>query len=297
MANMEQRRNRYINNQKVKQPHVLVKVPPKLPPQPRVFIAIPTGRPKFYALAYMFASLQNLDWYNLEIHFAITNHKYKDNTEFNTAIQKFVDATPMKADVHLHYTYLTKEEGTMPFGPVTKNLALLRALFLDGDCPYFLLLGGDNPPARNTIKRLMKLNADVATATLYQRNGRSGATSPAGFPMMWQTPWTMKDLEKFDLHPEILDEFKITFEESGFLIPMLADKNWKRKKTMRDTVGGSGTMLAKRRVLEHVGYHLPRSGYHSEDVNFFVQAILHNYKVVADLRFHAPHMGPDGRFY
>lgn len=276
---------------------MLVRVPPKEPPQPRVFIAIPTGRSKFYALAYMFASLQNLDWYNMEVHWAITNTKQKDDVEFNEAIARLVEAVPMKAPVHLHYTYLTKEESIAPFGPVTKNLALLRALFLDGECPYFLLLGGDNPPARNTIKRLMKLNADVATATLYQRSGRSGGTSPAGYPMMWQTPWTMKDLEQFDLHPEILEEFKITFEESGFLIPMFADKNWRRKKTMRNTVGGSGTMLAKRHVLERIGYHLPRSGYHSEDVNFFVQAILHEYKVIADLKFHAPHLGPDGIFY
>lgn len=294
---MEQRRHGHISDKEVAQSRVLVTVPPKETPQPRVFIAIPTGRPKFYALAYMFASLQNLDWYNMEIHFAITNHKYKDDTEFNRAMQKFVDATSMKAPVHLHYTYLNKKEGVTPFGPVTKNLALLRALFLDGDCSYFLLLGGDNPPVRDTIKRLMRLNADVATAILYQRSGREGGTSPAGYPMMWQLAWTMKDLEKFDLHPEILDEFRVAFAESGFLIPMFSDKTWKRKKTMRNTVGGSGTMLAKRKVLEHIGYHLPRSGYHSEDINFFVQAILHDYKVVADLKFHAAHMGPDGQFY
>jgi len=245
----------------------------------------------------MFASLQNLDWYNLEIHWAITNVEGENNEEFNNAIQKLVDAVPMKHPIHLYYTHLTKEERGQPFVPIERNLALLRALFLDGDCPYFLLLGGDNPPVRNTIKRLMKLNCDVATALLYQRSGRQAGTSLPGEPMMWQMAWTMKDLEPFNLHPEILEEFQTAFAESGFLVPMYCDANWKRKKTIENIVGGSGTMLAKRHVLEHVGYHLPRSGYHSEDINFFVQSILHNYKVKADLRFHAAHMGPDGRFY
>lgn len=261
--------------------------------KPRVFIGIPTGPPKRYALAYMFAALQNLDWDNKEIHWAITDY----DKEFNNYIEKLADTIPLNGDVHLHYTHLTEKEREKPFGPVLANLSLLRRTFLDGDCPYFLLLGGDNPPQRDTVKRLTKLDADVAMGTCYQRPGRGWGTAAGGLPMLWQPAWRMEELAKFNLHPQILDEFRTAFVESSFLIPIICDPNWRRRKSMEAVVGGSGCVLIKRDVFERIGFYLPRCGYHSEDIQFFMRAIEHGYRVKADLKLHVPHFAPDGRVY
>jgi hypothetical protein len=200
-------------------------------------------------------------------------------------------------DVHLHYTRLKEEEYNTPYGPVLRNLQYLRGHFLDGECPYFLLLGGDNPPPRETLNRLFALHADVACGVLYQRPNRGFGTATSGTPMMWQPAWYMHELDKFSLPPIIRDAFTTAFIESSFLIPLVWLPDWEQKHTLEGVVAGSGCTLIQRHVLEHVGFHLPRSGYHSEDINFFTTCLAHGYTTKADLKLHVPHFDPNGTVY
>jgi len=265
--------------------------------QPRVFIGIPTGPPKKYALAYMFAALQNLDWDNKEIHFAVTQYKFKDDDGFSDYLRKLIDTIDVGGPVYVHWTYLNEIEARTPYLAVLRNKAVLRAAFLDGDCEYFLMLGGDNPPPRATIKRLMKLNADIASGIVYQRPKRGFGTASGGLPLLWRSAWYLHELDKYDLPPEIMDEFRTAFIESSFLIPIILDPNWRRRKTIEGIAGGDGCVLIRRKVLEYIGWYLPKTGYHSEDVNFFTNAMARGFTTKADLKLHVPHFDPDGSVY
>ena len=279
MAGIQQRSVNNVNNQK----------------EIKVFIGVPTGPPKKYALGYMTSALQQLTYQNVEIHFAVTQYKYKCDSDFLSSLKLLIKA--LNLPIILHYTYVSEMDEKHSFRTVLKNLQLLRRLFLDGDYTHFLLLGGDNPPIRDTVERLLKLDCDVATAVLYQRPDRMRGTSVPGQPMLWFPSWTIKDLEKHKLDPLIVDDFKTAFECSSLLIPLVCDPCWKRRKVLEGVVGGSGCMLVRRRVFERVGFTLPHTGYHSEDIHFYLKCLLRGFKVKADLKFHAPHLAPNGQVY
>jgi len=259
---------------------------------PRVFVAIPTGPPKKYALAYMFAALQNLDWPNREVHFAVTRYKggYKSEEGFPDAIKRMYDAVPLGCQTAIHWTWLLEEE-MVPYGPVLRNLALLRGLFLDGDFDYFLLLGGDNPPPRETVNRLMALDADVACGLVYQRPYRG--IGNMAYPLVYTYSWTLDELSP-ELPRHLREELEKTWRASMFYLPIYLDPDWSGKKVITEFTGGSGCTLIRREVLENVGFYLPETCYHSEDVNFFTWAKYLGYTTKCDLSFHIPHHDESG---
>ena len=262
---------------------------------PRTFIGIPTGPPKKYALAYMFAALQNLDYPNREIHFAVTEYKggYKSDNGFPESLRKMVDAVPLNCNVSMHYCPITQEE-MVPYKPILRNLALLRGLFLDGDADFFLLLGGDNPPPRDTIRRLLALDADVACGLAYQRphRGIAGMT----YPLAYEYSWTLDELPK-DLPEHVMEEFRKAWRASMFYLPIYLNPDWKQRGVITKFTAGTGCTLIKREVLENVGFYLPCSGYHSEDINFFAAAYYYGYLTKLDLDFHVPHHDENGAAY
>lgn len=262
---------------------------------PSVFVAVATGPPKAYAIAYMFAALQNLNYPNKEIHFAITRYKggYKDEAGFSERMRKLIEAIPLGCDVHIHNCYLPESE-MVPYGPILRNLRLLRGEFLDGGCDYFLLLGGDNPPPREAINHLMKLDADVACGLLYQRPHR-GIFGTA-YPLLYEYSWTLDELPK-DLPQHLRDEFAKAFKASMFYLPIYLNPEWSKLGVIDRFTSGSGCTLIRRRVLEDVGFYLPSSGYHSEDVNFFANAHYLGYSTRCDLGFHVPHHDESGEAY
>ena len=60
---------------------------------------------------------------------------------------------------------------------------------------------------------------------------------------------------------------------------------------------GTGCTLIKRPVLENLGFYLPESKYHSEDINFFTHAYLNGYTTKCDTAFHIAHFDADGVVY
>ena len=263
--------------------------------KPRVYIGIPTGPPKAYALAYMFAALQNLNYPNREIHFAATRYRggYKPEEGFPERIRKMLDAIPLGCDAAIHNCYLD-EEDMKPYGPVLRNLALLRGDFLDGGCDYFLLLGGDNPPPRETVNRLMKLEADVACGLVYQRPFRGIGGN--AYPLVYTYSWCLDELPK-GLPEPVMDEFRKAWKASMFYLPIYLDPDWQTGKILDRFASGSGCTLIRRRVLENVGFHLPHSQYHSEDINFFTHAFYQGYSTKCDLGFRVPHHDESGEAY
>lgn len=279
--------------------------PTGTPVQPKVFIGICTGKSKDYALHYMIAALRNLDYDNYEIHWAITD--FGDSAS-NAYIQKIRDLTSTvqwKGPVYIHMTHYDVNraplctrvvEGELAaYDLVIRNLRLLRGKFLDGDCDFFLEVGGDNPPPRETVKRLMRLDRDVAFGTCYQRPRRDG--NRECYPLVWSYTWQLGDLDKYNLEPKVKEQMKLAFTCTPFVIPLHARKNWQRLKYLQPYAGGTGMVLIKRHVLEHVGWRLPPSLYFSEDLYFCHQCNAHGYSTIGDLRFHVPHFDEDGLMF
>lgn len=263
--------------------------------QPKVFVGIPTGPPKRYALAYMFAALQNLDWENWELHIASTVYRggYRPDDGFQDSLRKFIDAVDVGVDVTVHRCPLDEQE-MLPYVPVLRNLALLRGVFLDGDCDYFLLLGGDNPPPRSTVKRLLSLEADVACGLVYQRPYQG--IGNMAYPLVYTYSWTLDELPD-DLPPHLVGEFRKAWRASMFYLPLYLDTEWQTKGVIDRFTSGSGCTLIKRKVLENIGFYLPWSQYHSEDINFFTWSHYLGFSTKCDLDFHVPHHDEDGSAY
>ena len=279
--------------------------------QPKVFVGICTGLSKAYANHYMVAALKNLDWTNMEIHWAITHFGDTASDVYIENLKQLMDTVKWNCNIHFHTTHLKPNEYEHVrledtnnketkivhcYDPVVRNLRLLRGKFLDGDCTYFLEVGGDNPPPRNSVKRLMKLDADAAFGTCYQRPERDLIDS-RGNPLVWCYSWHPKDLNKYGLEPELQEQFKLAYVNCAFLMPLRARKDWRRLKYLRNCASGTGLVLIKRRVLERVGWRMPPSRYFSEDLYFCHQCNLHGFSTVVDLRFHVPHMHDNGEVF
>lgn len=269
-------------------------------------IGICTGPSKWYAAHIMVAALRNLDWDNLELHWAITDFGNQASTVYIQRLKALLGTVDWKCPVHLHTTqYDTKRQAiyvrqnddgsASAYDYVIRNLRLLRGKFLDGDCDYFLEVGGDNPPPRETIKRLMALKSDVAFGTCYQRPAQDADRDC--YPLVWTYTWQLSDLDKYDLEPIVQEKMRLAFTCTPFVVPVYARKNWKRIKYLRPYAGGTGMVLIKRHVLERVGWRLPPSFYFSEDLYFCHQCNAHNYSTIGDLKFHCPHMDESGVCY
>lgn len=272
---------------------------------PKVFIGICTGPSKDYAMHYMIASLRNLDYDNYELHWAVTDFGDSASSTYIQNLKNLLATVKWKGSLHIHTTrydtskppVCTREVNgeIASYDLVIRNLRLLRGKFLDSDCEYFLEVGGDNPPPRETIKRLMALNKDVAFGTCYQRPSRDGQKNC--YPLVWSYTWQLSDTDKYDLEPIVQEKLKLAFTNTPFVVPIYALKNWQKLKYIEPYAGGTGMVLIKRHVLEHVGWRLPPSLYFSEDLYFCHQCNAHGYSTIGDLKFHVPHMDEDGFTY
>lgn len=272
---------------------------------PKIFIGICTGPSKEYAMHYMMAALRNLNYDNYEIHWAITDFGDYKSSRYIEHLKQLSGTVQWKGTVVFHTTLYdtskppvcTREVNgeVASYDLVIKNLRLLRGAFLDSDCEYFLEVGGDNPPPRDTVNRLMKLDNDVAFGTCYQRPSRDGNGDV--YPLVWSYTWQLKDLDKHELDPIVKQKLSLAFTNTPFVVPLYARKNWRKMKYLSPYSGGTGMVLIKRHVLEHVGWRLPPSLYFSEDLYFCHQCNAHGYSTIGDLKFHVPHMDEDGLTY
>lgn len=275
---------------------------PTLTDQPRVFIGIPTGPPKLYSTYFMVAALANLDYENLDIHWAttgaLTGTKFQ---EYRQRICKLVEGVKWKETVNntIHYVVISPEEHQMAYGPILKNKQLLREKFLDSDAEYFLLLGGDNPPPRRAIKRLMEVDADIAMGTCYQRPGQDDVCGV--YPLVWYYLWLPSDLERLEregLDAANLEELRLAWLHCPLLMNVKHDPNWRRSRTLWNITGGDGCALIKRRVLEMIDWSVaPSQAYHSEDIHFMSLALFYGFTTACATDLHVAHMGEDGVMY
>ena len=268
--------------------------------EPKVFIGIPTGPVKLYSTYYMIGALANLDYSNYEVHWAVTGG-YRNPVfgDFRKRLTKLMEAVKWREKVKwfIHYVPLTKKELHENYTPILRNKTVLRDEFLDGDAEYFLLCGGDNPPPRNAIKRLLKVGADVSIGVCYQRpevDQRCGI-----YPLLWRFAWMPDELEKLgDLHPLVLEELRLAWLHCASMIPLMFDPNWRRRKTVWGITGGDGCALIRRDVLEMVDWGVtPDNAYHSEDIHFMALALWHGFSTAVAPGLHVPHFDPDGVAY
>lgn len=276
---------------------------------PKVFVGIATGPAKEYALHQMIASLRHLNYDNLHIHWSTTHFGNKLSTVYRKRLVQVMGTVDWSNGWHVHTTYIRgndyvdntrrnprKPEVTSYYDPVIRNLRKLRGEFLDGDCDYFLELGGDNPPLRDTVQRLMDLDVDVAFLVCYGRP-RDDADKMRGLPLVFVYSWTLDELERFQLDPYLQGKFRLAWANTPMMLPLAVVPNWKRKHFLTEFAAGTGCVLIKRRVLERVGWHLPPSRYFSEDLYFCHQCRLHGFSMKLDLRHHCPHFHEDGLAY
>jgi len=169
-------------------------------------------------------------------------------------------------------------------------------VFLDSDADYFLSLGGDNPPPRDAVKRLMKLDADVASGICYQRPSQAQAWKEPVFPLVYEYTWKLDELPD-DLEDDVRREFETAWLNSTLMVPLHTNPEWLKLETVRGYTGGTGCVLIRRKVLERIGFSLPPLGYHSEDIHFFNKANYRGFTTAWDLKLHVRHLDPDGSAY
>ena len=267
-------------------------------------MAVPTGAVKEYAILYMLASLRNLDIepHTLEAWFAVTMRHPVDEA-FHKRLQRLIRNANMPFQVNTLKVRPTEEEKLRwgQYYAVICNLHELRKIFLDGDYTHFWLLGGDNPPPRHALKRLLALKADVASAMVMQRPERGreldakAASVPKDkpYPMYWCYKWTLKDIERKDLEPEL----KEALRKLWINIPMFRTIETTQKFTARGVSFGSGCSLSTRRVQEYLGYYLGDAGYASEDIMFMQYVYAYGFEGAIDTGVHCLHFDPDGRIF
>jgi len=262
---------------------------------PKVLVSIPTGPSKDYASFYMVAALENLDYDNFEVAWFIT--KVEDKADaFIEKINSLMKMSRVKS-WGIHSTSITAQELATPYIAVTVNRKAIRAYFLDGDYDYLMIVGGDNPPNRSAVKRLLKCDADAAIGVSYQRPGQDKYFPGSVYPMLWTYAWKPQELEGRNLEPLLLEELRKAFLVATFYVPVYIDSEWDKKEMIEYIAGGDGNGLYSRRVMESVGWTIPASGFHSEDMHFFNYANLLGFKTVADIGYHVPHLAPDGSVY
>ena len=267
---------------------------------PRVFIGIPTGPTKLYSTYSMVAMLANLDYENMMIHWACTGGiDQPEFLDYKRRVTKLMEAVkwPEKTEWCIHYVPLTPMERATHYVPILRNKDVLRDTFLDSDAEYFLLLGGDNPPPRRAIKRLLEIDADIAMAHCYQRPDKDKTCGV--YPLVWRYSWLPSDIDKLkDLDVRNREELRLAWLQAPSLISIAFDPKWKEQKVIWNITGGDGCALIKRRVLEMIDWGVrPDAAYHSEDVHFMSMALWYGFSTAVATDLHCPHMDPNGKFY
>lgn len=267
---------------------------------PSVFVGVPTGDSKEYAILYMLAALRNVDYprtrFSLTI--AVTHLGNLDSEMFIQRVKKLVSAAnmPYHVDIIITYPKLEDMERWGPYYAIIMNTHALRLKFLESKAKYFWLLGGDNPPPRDTLKKLLKMDVDVASAVINQRKAKVrmfNEDTTLTYPVYWEYIWKMEDLHKLDLEPKLMDALRTAWTEFMFLD---APQN-KQNGILHHAVFGSGCSLIKREVFEYIGYALGSGGTHSEDLHFCSLANLRGFDMAINLDVPCIHFDSDGKVY
>jgi len=270
------------------------------PKPPKVFVGIPTGWTKEYSLLYMLAALREVD-YNpnyMKICFAVTDLGDSDSRKFIKDVKALVEHSNFMCETEVITTTPTEQEhgewGSYSF--VVKNQRVLRQKAIDEDWQYWWILGGDNPPPRKALKRLMALNADIAYALVYQRPIKDFHYHKA-WPLVFRHVWTIQDLEHNGLNEEQKRLLTKAWVEVGFMRQLCIEKNWRIHKVLRNVASGDGCCLVKRQVFEKVPYRFGKMGYQSPDLQFYSDARVAGFNTVVDMKLHCPHIAMDGLAY
>ena len=124
------------------------------------------------------------------------------------------------------------------------------------DYDYLFWLDADVLCEKNTIPRLMTLDADMAMGWYFHK--------------------------------------RIPLPSVGYvgLDAETIDRDFKNKRVVDGNSGGNGGVLVKKKVCEHVRYSL-YNGLEAEDVVFYRKAINAGFTMKLDLGLHYPHIGDD----
>lgn len=273
--------------------------------KPKVFIAIPTGAIKDYAVLYMLAAIQNIDYpqESLTVNIAITNRNEPADIKFTKRLQHLIEYSNIKFQVNITEVTPTTDEKERwgQYYAVICNLHELRKQFLDSDSEYFWVLGGDNPPPRYCLNRLLTIGADVSSALILQRPNRAREFDKPDMPyrvdphpMFWMYLWSMNDVQKrHDLEPELKEALRACWINLPLLHLIKTDK----KLIVHNVSFGSGCSLVKREVMEHLGYYLGEAAYCSEDLQFMQWVHTLGFKTALDTGLHCGHFDPNGALY
>ncbi len=253
----------------------------------------------------MAATLRNVDYPpdKLFLDFCVTDRLDKESAAYLIQVKDLFTVAKFPFKYRVSTTCLTYEEGYRwgPYYGVILNLHHSRLRFLDSDFDYFWVLGGDNPPPRNCLKKLLALKTDVASAMINQRpyRGRNfgKGLEPEGpafpYPMFWEYVWTTEDIEKrVDFEPALKEALRKMWIEFAFMLPVRG----KWKKVYKNVNFGSGCCLSTREVMEWCGFYLG-NGYHSEDIHFFQNVLAHGFETALDTTVTCGHLDPGGDVY
>ena len=263
---------------------------------PTVYIGIPTGFTKAYASLLMLATLQDIDYppEKLKLTFAVTILKnHPKALEYLNRLTTLLEAAELPYETNIITTEPTDQDyyrwGAY-FGVIC-NMHALRIDFLQLDKERFWLLGGDNPPYRQTLRKLVALDTDVASAKIRQRPAKAEDNSAP--VVLWQNYWEMNDLPD-DLESVLREELRKAWLDYGFLkVPDFT----KLEGRVDNCLFGSGCSLIKRSVFEHLGYALGYGGIHSEDLHFGLHTRLLGFNTAMDLEAECGHYDTDGMLY
>lgn len=251
----------------------------------------------------MLAALKNLDYpaEKLAVNFAVTIENNQKSQDWVWKLHKLVDLCQFPYQTKIHVTRVTAENQTKwnVYSAVLKNLTVLRELFLKSDCDYYMTLGGDNPPPRNAIKRLLALNVDLASALVHQPPAKNFLSEKwVSFPLVFPHIWHLKDLEHNGLNPEQKRLLRKAWCEVGFQKAIWEDPNWKQLEVIKQVSFGDACCLFKRQVYEKVEPRMLHGTlYMSPDLQFCQDVLAAGFTTACDMKLHCPHFMEDGLAY
>ena len=240
--------------------------------------------------------------------FGVSDRGDDESKDFIQRLRNLLDNCnfPFKTRVIVTTPTDEDEQRWHQFKWVIRNLAELRNHVLKSGLDYMWILGGDNPPLRTALKRLLALNTDIASALLYQRPHKNWKSYGA-FPLVYRHHWTLRDLNKPHLHngggkPTFLNaEQKRLLAKAwlqlGFLKPVSLEKKWRNYKVCHNVVFGDGCCLIKRKVLEAINYGMLKALYQSYDIQYMQQALALGFKTAVNMTLRCPHITYEGEAY
>jgi hypothetical protein len=236
----------------------------------------------------------------LDLCFCITNRETRATIGAVQRMKNVIANANFPNNITILTTTIDQEDFNRwsQYSAVVKNIHEARKLFLDGDWEYFWLVGGDNPMPPYTLKRLLDVDADVASAIINQRPNRGLGVfedHPGSvYPVFWHQSFTAEDVRKrLDLDPRVRNAIIAAWTNLTYYDLVQAPVG----KTYRNVAFGSGCSLSRRKVLEYAGYYLDSAGYHSEDIAFAQYTTRCGFDLALDTTVHCLHFDPNGAIY